>query len=72
MPIGAGVTAKVMTEERTWRGRVYMENSTELVTPKLVGARIARREDRRFLTGRGAYVDDVTVHAIKQGLPCGY
>jgi carbon-monoxide dehydrogenase large subunit len=25
---------------------------------KLVGARVKRREDRRFLTGRGSYVDD--------------
>ncbi len=35
-----------------------MENPAEWSTPKLVGARVKRREDRRFLTGRGTYVDD--------------
>ncbi len=30
----------------------------EAFTPKLVGARVKRREDERLLTGRGAYVDD--------------
>src|SRR5262245_37814371 len=30
----------------------------EQFTPKLVGARVKRREDRRLLTGQGAYVDD--------------
>jgi carbon-monoxide dehydrogenase large subunit len=30
----------------------------EQLTPKLVGTRIKRREDRRLLTGQGAYVDD--------------
>ena len=30
----------------------------EEFTPKLVGARVKRREDERLLTGRGAYVDD--------------
>ena len=28
------------------------------LTPKFVGARVKRREDRRLLTGQGAYVDD--------------
>jgi carbon-monoxide dehydrogenase large subunit len=28
------------------------------LTPKLIGARVQRREDRRLLTGQGAYVDD--------------
>lgn len=35
-----------------------MENTTEWSTPKFVGARVLRREDRRFLTGHGTYVDD--------------
>ncbi len=35
-----------------------MEDTTQWDTPKLVGARVSRREDRRFLTGNGAYVDD--------------
>ena len=30
----------------------------EEFTPKIVGARVKRREDRRLLTGQGAYVDD--------------
>ena len=30
----------------------------EEFTPKLVGVRVKRREDRRLLTGQGAYVDD--------------
>jgi len=30
----------------------------ELLSPKLVGARVRRLEDRRLLTGQGAYVDD--------------
>src|SRR5262245_56165131 len=30
----------------------------EQFTPKLVGARVKRREDRRLLTGQGAYADD--------------
>ena len=30
----------------------------EQFTPKLVGTRVKRREDRRLLTGQGAYVDD--------------
>jgi aerobic carbon-monoxide dehydrogenase large subunit len=30
----------------------------EPFTPKLVGARVKRREDRRLLTGQGAYADD--------------
>jgi len=28
------------------------------LTPKLIGARVQRREDQRLLTGQGAYVDD--------------
>ena len=32
--------------------------SVEQFTPKLVGARVKRREDRRLLTGQGAYADD--------------
>ncbi len=35
-----------------------MENPAELSTPKWVGARVKRREDRRFLTDCGTYVDD--------------
>ncbi len=30
----------------------------EALTPKFIGARVKRREDRRLLTGQGAYVDD--------------
>ncbi|MEE9533762.1 MAG: xanthine dehydrogenase family protein molybdopterin-binding subunit, partial [Acidimicrobiia bacterium] len=30
----------------------------EQLSPKLVGARVRRREDRRLLTGQGTYVDD--------------
>jgi aerobic carbon-monoxide dehydrogenase large subunit len=30
-------------------------------TRRLVGARVPRKEDERFLTGRGRYVDDVTL-----------
>ena len=30
----------------------------EPLTPKLIGARVKRKEDRRLLTGQGAYVDD--------------
>ena len=30
----------------------------ESLTPKLVGARVRRIEDRRLLMGQGAYVDD--------------
>lgn len=35
-----------------------MEDTTQWRSPKLVGARVNRREDRRFLTGNGSYVDD--------------
>src|SRR4051794_5169250 len=28
----------------------------------LIGARVERKEDHRFLTGRGTFTDDVTVH----------
>src|SRR5499426_2323150 len=28
------------------------------LTPKLIGARVQRREDQRLLTGQGSYVDD--------------
>ena len=31
---------------------------TTTLTPKLVGARVKRVEDRRLLTGQGHYVDD--------------
>src|SRR5580765_6108748 len=31
------------------------------VLPKLVGARIKRREDPRLIQGRGTYVDDVKI-----------
>jgi aerobic carbon-monoxide dehydrogenase large subunit len=33
-------------------------------TRQLVGSRVARKEDRRFLTGQGRYVDDVTVPGV--------
>jgi len=32
---------------------------TETAQPKLFGARVRRREDPRFLTGRGRFVDDI-------------
>lgn len=32
-----------------------------VVQPKLVGARVKRREDPRFLTGQGRYVDDIVL-----------
>ncbi len=35
-----------------------MEDKTQWDTPKMVGARVSRREDWRFLTGHGSYVDD--------------
>jgi carbon-monoxide dehydrogenase large subunit len=28
---------------------------------EMVGARVARKEDKRFITGRGRYTDDMTV-----------
>ena len=31
------------------------------LSTRFVGKRIARREDARFLTGRGCYVDDIAV-----------
>ena len=33
--------------------------SRDVATPNLIGARITRREDPRFLTGTGRFVDDV-------------
>ena len=30
-----------------------------------IGARVARKEDRRFLTGAGRYVDDMVVPGMK-------
>ncbi len=33
--------------------------SRDVATPNLIGARITRREDPRFLTGKGRFVDDV-------------
>lgn len=39
----------------------------EEMTPRLIGARVHRKEDRRLVTGRGSYVDDChqtgTLHA---------
>jgi carbon-monoxide dehydrogenase large subunit len=36
----------------------------QAVQPKLLGARVKRREDPRFLTGQGTYVDDVVRPAM--------
>ena len=30
-----------------------------------IGARVVRKEDRRFLTGAGRYTDDMAVHGMK-------
>ncbi len=30
-----------------------------------IGARVARKEDKRFLTGKGRYVDDMKVPGMK-------
>ena len=39
-----------------------------------VGARVARKEDKRFITGSGRYVDDMVVpgmkHAVFVRRPC--
>src|SRR5690606_26599780 len=32
-----------------------------------IGARVARKEDKRFITGRGRYVDDMVVPGMKHG-----
>ena len=34
---------------------------TAPVLPKLVGARVKRREDPRLIQGRGTYVDDIAL-----------
>ena len=34
------------------------------VLPKLVGARVKRREDARLIQGRATYVDDVKIHGL--------
>jgi len=36
----------------------------QIVQPKLLGARVKRREDPRFLTGQGSYVDDIVRPAM--------
>src|SRR5439155_17249111 len=54
-PVESGSMAPALQIGSTYhfeRGRV------DQFTPKLVGARIKRREDRRLLTGQGAYADD--------------
>ena len=35
------------------------------VLPKLVGARVKRREDPRLIQGRGTYVDDITLPSLR-------
>src|ERR1051325_1258240 len=35
--------------------------ATSPVLPKLVGARVKRREDPRLIQGKGTYVDDVKI-----------
>jgi len=49
---------------------------TATLTPKLVGARVKRVEDRRLLTGQGHYVDDHrpprTLHAAFLRSPHGH
>ena len=29
-----------------------------------IGARVARKEDKRFITGKGRYVDDIRLHGM--------
>ena len=29
-----------------------------------VGARVVRKEDKRFITGKGRYVDDIRLHGM--------
>ncbi len=41
-----------------------MSSSGESAIPRSVGARVLRREDPRFLTGRGTYVDDVRLPGL--------
>ena len=38
--------------------------SAKAAAPKLVGARVTRREDPRFLTGTGRFVDDLRLHDV--------
>ena len=49
-----------------WRG-VKHDGESAGDSPRAIGARVLRKEDRRLLTGRGTYVDDVapprTAHA---------
>ncbi len=33
-----------------------------------IGARVARKEDKRFLTGKGRYTDDMVVPGMKYAL----
>jgi carbon-monoxide dehydrogenase large subunit len=33
-----------------------------------IGARVTRKEDKRFLTGKGRYTDDMTVQGMKQAI----
>ena len=42
-----------------WRG-VKHDGESAGDSPRAIGARVLRKEDRRLLTGRGTYVDDVT------------
>jgi carbon-monoxide dehydrogenase large subunit len=39
----------------------------EVEAGRFVGARVERKEDPRFLTGRGRYTDDVVVHGMLHG-----
>src|SRR3990172_11586897 len=41
-----------------------MRSSDPAATPRLVGASLKRKEDRRFLTGSGRYVDDLRVPGL--------
>jgi len=40
--------------------------AVDFLAPRAVGARVLRREDRRFLTGRGRYVTDVRLPGLLQ------
>ena len=40
------------------------------MTSRFVGQRVARREDARFLTGRGRYVDDVALPEMVHAAFC--
>src|SRR5207249_8549683 len=58
------------------QGEVTMTATTPIVSGKLIGARVQRVEDERFLRGEGRYVADLTlpgmVHAAFVRSPYGH